>query len=255
MDKQTLRNILKEFADGKLSIEETIGIISSKGILHLGHSNLDVERKFRTGFPEVIFCENKSNHELLDIVNALIQHKHNVIMTRLKEDQVKILKNSFPDVIYYKKAKMAFIGSYPGEKIGLVSVLTGGTSDIPVAEEAAVTAELFSCNVKRFYDVGVAGIHRILEFKSEIEGSNVIVAVAGMEGALPSVVGGIFGGPIIAVPTSIGYGANFGGIAPLLSMLNSCSPGVAVVNIDNGFGAGYMASIINKRIEDARKSG
>ncbi len=252
MDKTTLKNLLLALKNGDVSIENAIDIISEQGILKLEHSNIDIERKFRTGFPEIIFCESKTVKEINDIIKSLKEKNHQIILTRLKEDQIKNILKEHPYIKIFERARIGFYGKEP-IKTGLISVISGGTSDIPVAEEAAVTAELLGCNVGRFYDVGVAGLHRILEYKEDIEKSNVIIAVAGMEGALPSVAGGIFGGPIIAVPTSVGYGTNLSGLAPLLAMLNSCSPGVAVVNIDNGFGAGFMASIINKRIEDARK--
>ena len=256
MNKSILRDILLKIKSNKMSIEEAEKLLSSNGYINMNHTKLDIERKLRTGFPEVIFCETKGQDELLDIVNHLLKENHFSMMTRLKPSQIETIKENFKDyknIKFYERARIAVIGTSL-KKRGLVSILSAGTSDMQVAEEAAITAETFGCVVKRFYDVGVAGIHRLLSYWDEIKNSNVIVAIAGMEGALPSVVAGLFGGPVIAVPTSVGYGANFSGFAPLLSMLNSCSPGVSVVNIDNGFGAGFIASSINKKIEDARRN-
>jgi len=256
MKKSVFQDILLKIKNNELEIDEALNLLSINGYIDMGHTKFDIERESRTGFPEVVFCETKGKDEFFDIVKHLIKEKHFSLLTRLKSDQFEVLKTSFKDkknINLYEKARIAVIGN-PLSKRGLVSILTGGTSDIPIAEEAAVTSETFGCNVKRYYDVGVAGIHRLFSHWEEIRKSNVIIAVAGMEGALPSVIAGLYGGPVIAVPTSIGYGANFSGIAPLLSMLNSCSPGVSVVNIDNGFGAGFIASSINKRIEDAREN-
>ena len=254
MDKDTLRDILLKFKHNEVSIDEIEKILSLNGYINMDHTKLDIERGFRTGFPEVVFCETKGQNELLEIVNHLLKENRFSMLTRLKPDQTEIIEDKFrnhENIKFYKKARIAVIGT-PIKKRGFVSILSAGTSDMEVAEEAAITAETFGCNIKRFYDVGIAGIHRLISYWEDIKKSNVIIAIAGMEGALPSVVAGLYGGPVIAVPTSIGYGANFSGIAPLLSMLNSCSPGVSVVNIDNGFGAGFIASSINKRIEDAR---
>lgn len=211
----------------------------------LGYAKIDLHREKRKGFPEVVLCEGKTKSQVLKISAKLFKINNRVLLTRVKNDLVRSLKKKFPGGKFYKEARIFYIGKMP-QRRGLISVLTGGTADIPVAEEAAVTAEIMGSEVQRIYDVGVAGIHRLLYYKKKIESSRVVVVVAGMDGVLGSVVAGLFSKPIIAVPTSIGYGLSLKGIAPLLTMLNSCAPGVAVVNIDNGFGAGYLAAEINK---------
>ncbi|KPJ74209.1 1-(5-phosphoribosyl)-5-amino-4-imidazole-carboxylate carboxylase [candidate division TA06 bacterium DG_78] len=211
----------------------------------LGFAKVDVHREKRKGFPEVIFCEGKTKKQIVDIT-ARIKHRNNkVLLTRVSTQVAKRLKKKYPQGKFYREARIFYVGPQM-KPHGLVTVLTGGTADIPVAEEAAVTAEVMGSEVQRFYDVGVAGIHRLLSFRKEIETSRVLIVVAGMDGVLASVAGGLFSKPIIAVPTSIGYGLSLKGITPLLTMLNSCAPAVAVVNIDNGFGAGYIAATINK---------
>jgi NCAIR mutase (PurE)-related protein len=211
----------------------------------LGFAKVDVHREKRKGFPEVVFCEGKTNKQIVEITAKIKQHNKRALLTRVSTQVVNILKKKYPKGTFYREARIFYVG--PKLKpYGLVTVLTGGTADIPVAEEAAVTAEVMGSKVQRFYDVGVAGIHRLLSYRKKIETSRVLIVVAGMDGVLASVAGGLFSKPIIAVPTSIGYGLSLKGITPLLTMLNSCAPGVAVVNIDNGFGAGYIAAIINK---------
>lgn len=209
----------------------------------LGFAKLDLHRE-RKGFPEVVFCEGKTAAQIRDITKTIFKSNHRVLLTRIDREQARWIKKAFPKGRLFSQARMFYLGPMPA-RTGLVSILSAGTADIPVAEEAAVTAEIMGCAVKRFFDVGVAGIHRLLALKREIDRSRVVVVVAGMDGVLASVVGGLFAKPIIAVPTSIGYGLSLKGITPLLTMLNSCAPGVAVVNIDNGFGAGYLAAVIN----------
>lgn len=257
MDRNTLRNILIDIKNNKINIDKASNLLISGGFINIDHTKLDIERSLRTGFPEVVFCESKELSELMDIVTKLLKEDHFSMLTRLNAEQFKSIEvnyKNYTNITYHRKAKIAIIGIPAMKKRGLVSILSAGTSDMPIAEEAAITAETFGCKIKKFYDVGIAGIHRLLNYWDDIKNSNVIIAIAGMEGALPSVVAGLYGGPVIAVPTSVGYGTNFSGITPLLSMLNSCSPGVSVVNIDNGFGAGFIASSINKRIEDAREN-
>jgi NCAIR mutase (PurE)-related protein len=210
----------------------------------LGFANLDLHREKRKGFPEVVFCEGKTTTQIRDITKAIFRSNQRVLLTRVGHEQARRVKKAFPKGRMFSQARMFYLGPMPA-RTGLVSVLSAGTADIPVAEEAAVTAEVMGCMVKRFFDVGVAGIHRLLVLKREIDRSRVVIVVAGMDGVLASVAGGLFAKPIIAVPTSVGYGLSLKGITPLLTMLNSCAPGVAVVNIDNGFGAGYMAAAIN----------
>jgi len=253
MIKKEIENLLDDFKNGKLSKAQVLKSIKSEGFTDLGHSRVDFDRIKRIGFPEVIFCKNKKKNEIIEIAQELYKKNGFALLTKAERNQFVELKKKMPDSVFHERAGIIIVGKGM-EKRGLVSVLSGGTSDIPVAEESSVTCEVFGCNVKRFYDVGVSGIHRLISLKGDIEKSNAIITVAGMEGALASVVGGLFGIPIIGVPTSVGYGASFKGITPLLTMLNSCAPGVSVVNIDNGFGAGYIASLINKKIEDAKKS-
>jgi len=211
----------------------------------LGYAKLDLHREKRKGFPEVVFCEGKTSRQVLGITTSIYRKSKRVLLTRVPVALGKRLKVKYRTGTYYRQARIFYVGTRP-RRTGLIAVLTGGTADIPVAEEAAVTAETMGSTVQRIFDVGVAGLHRILSFKEHIEKARVIIVVAGMDGVLASVAGGLFAKPIIAVPTSIGYGLSLKGITPLLTMLNSCAPGVAVVNIDNGFGAGYIAAMINR---------
>lgn len=211
----------------------------------LGYAKVDLHRGKRKGFPEVIFSQGKTPKQVLTIAARILKANDMVLLTRVTPKLAKAIKTKFKKGKYHKDARIYFIGKKPKQQ-GLISILTGGTADIPVAEEAALTAEVMGSKVKRIYDVGVAGLHRILSFRKEIEKARVLIVVAGMDGVLASVAGGLFSKPIIAVPTSIGYGLSLQGLTPLLTMLNSCAPGVAVVNIDNGFGAGYIAALINK---------
>jgi len=213
----------------------------------LGFAKLDTHRPLRRGFPEVVYCPGKTDAQIVKIVQRLAANSDVVIATRAPAKVYSKIRAALNGkrVSYDDTAKMIRVGSLPRKRTGLVLVVTAGTSDLPVAEEAALTAEAMGARVERLTDVGVAGVHRILEHRAKLEKARAIVVVAGMEGALPSVVSGLVDRPVIAVPTSVGYGASFDGLAALLAMLNACSPGVAVVNIDNGFGAGYMAARIN----------
>ncbi len=253
MDREEVLRLIEAFERHTLGKKELIDALLSQDFSDIGHAKVDTGRIHRLGFPEVVYCRNKLTEEIFEIAEKLFEKNGFVLLTKASEEHFNALRQRFQDAVYHERASMISIGQWM-QKRGMVAVLTGGTSDIPVAEEAAVTAELFGCRVNRIYDVGVAGLHRLFSHRMRIEGSNAIVAVAGMEGALPSVVGGLFGIPIIGVPTSVGYGAGLNGLTPLLTMLNSCAPGVSVVNIDNGFGAGYIASLINKKIEEARKN-
>lgn len=247
MDIGYVSNLLKEFKSGGLSLEDAIEKLRMLPYEDIDFAKLDHHRLLRQGFAEVVFCQGKTTEQVLAIVKRLSDYNHSILATRATEDMYTAVKTAVPDAEYHELAKLITIQrqkpSVDNERF--ILVMSAGTSDIPVAEEAAITAEMMGNKVKRVYDVGVAGIHRLLDQWEVIEQANVLVVVAGMEGALASVVGGMAAKPVIAVPTSIGYGANFGGLAALLSMLNSCAAGVAVVNIDNGFGAGRMASIIN----------
>jgi NCAIR mutase (PurE)-related protein len=210
--------------------------------------NLDAERSARTGFSEIIYCPGKSGEQLENIARALRDTKENVLFSRVTKSQYEVIASVLPDVELHEKARLAGIRRQKSPHYKGAAVVTAGSSDVPVAEEAAVTAEYMGCDVLRLYDVGVAGLHRLLAHVEELQAAKAIVAVAGMEGALPTVVGGLVSCPVIAVPTSTGYGVNLGGIAPLLTMLNSCAMGVTVVNIDNGIGAGYTAATIVRQL-------
>lgn len=222
-------------------------MVSKSGFCDLGFARVDINRKSRRGFSEVIYCPGKTPLQLKKIARALIKNKQDLLLTKLDKDNYAYLKKSFPGLKYNALAKLGYLlkAHKPAKKDAVV-VISAGTSDMPVAEEAAITLEVMGNRVIKFYDVGVAGVHRVMHHLEVIRKAKVIIVVAGMEGALASLVSGLVSSPVIAVPTSCGYGANFGGLSALLTMLNSCSPGVAVVNIDNGFGAGYFASLVNR---------
>lgn len=213
----------------------------------LGFAKLDLERIKRRGCSEAIFCECKSTEQLVEIFKKFNENQQNIIGTRASKDQYEALKSVFSSIQYNEKARVLTLVNKPIEKIGEIAICTGGTGDIPVAEEAAAVAEFYGSNVKKYYDIGIAGIHRLFDKIDDIKKANVIIAVAGMEGALGGVLAGMVDIPVIAVPTSVGYGASFNGLSALLTMLNSCAEGMTVVNIDNGFNAGYSANQINRR--------
>lgn len=215
----------------------------------LEFAKLDTSRESRTGFPEVVFCQNKKDEHLVEIYKRLYECNGEVFGTRATQEQFELIKEHLPNAQYDPVSRILRTPSPSNVRIGNVVVCTAGTADIAVAEEAAQTAEYFGCNVVRVYDVGVSGIHRLLDKKEILQNANCVIAVAGMEGALPSVIGGLVKNPVIAVPTSVGYGANFEGLSALLTMINSCANGISVVNIDNGYGAGYIATQINRLAE------
>jgi NCAIR mutase (PurE)-related protein len=239
-----LDRILADVASGRLSVEEAKQLLEPD-FEDLGFATVDVGRARRTGYPEVIFCQGKATEHIVEIARNLASHHTNILATRAGAEVFDAVKAELPDSIYYDQARIVVIRPAALPRRPGILVVSAGTSDIPIAEEAAVTAENMGNQVDRMYDVGVAGIHRLLRQTPRLRRSRVIIAVAGMEGALPSVVAGLTDKPVIAVPTSVGYGAHFHGLASLLAMLNSCSSGITVVNIDNGFGAGYAASLIN----------
>lgn len=242
-----MEKMLKDFKSGKIEIEEVLDKLKSMPFEDLGFAKIDTHRTLRKGFPEVIFAKGKTTSQILKILEVMSRHNHNILATRADKKIYDAVKKVYDNAEYNETARTIVIKKQnPEPKKGTILILTAGTSDIPVAEEAVVTAEIMGNNVEKIYDVGVAGIHRLLDSKEKIFNADVIIVVAGMEGALASIVGGLAKAPVIAVPTSIGYGASFKGIAPLLTMLNTCSPGVVTVNIDNGFGAGYFASMINR---------
>lgn len=240
------RDILEKFKKGEISLEETEQYFRRAPFDEMGYAKLDTHRKIRSGFPEVIFCSGKADEHLLPIVRRLYEENGEVFGTRATKEQYEMLREEFPQIQYDPISRIIRIEKEKKEGIGLIAVCTAGTADIPVAEEAAQTAEYFGAKVERIYDVGVAGIHRLFSRLELIQNANCVVAVAGMEGALGSVIGGLVDKPVIAVPTSVGYGASMNGISALLTMINSCANGIATVNIDNGYGAGYIATQINR---------
>ncbi len=247
MDQNRLRNLLELVASGQLAPDAALDRLRSLPFEDLGFAKIDHHRSLRKGFPETIFSAGKTPEQVVEIMGRMRDHGSNVLATRCSAEVVRAAMDAYPDATHHEAARAITIMVAPPERLaGYVAVVCAGTSDIPVAEEAVVTCESMGCVVQRIYDVGVAGIHRVLEQRPALADANALVVCAGMEGALASVVAGLVDKPVIAVPTSIGYGASFGGIAALLGMLNTCSPGVAVVNIDNGFGAGAYAAIINR---------
>ncbi len=251
MKKESLEKILNEVRDGKLAVDEALRLLKTLPYEDLGFAKIDTHRDLRRGFPEVIFCQGKTVAQIVKIIEK-ISHSDDVIMaSRANREIYEAIRQVIPGAVFFETARIVLIGckkELKTEKV--IAVISAGTSDIPVSEEAAVTAEIMGNPVERIYDIGVAGVHRVFHNQEKIFGANVLVVVAGMEGALASVIGGLVDRPVIAVPTSVGYGASFDGLAALLSMLNSCAPGVVTVNIDNGFGAGYFASLINQTGND-----
>jgi len=232
---------------GEVSVDQAAVKLEAISFTDLGFAKIDDHRALRCGFPEVVFCQGKAVDEIVAIASHIIGRGQNLLATRASEGAYTALRERCPAVEYHERARAIVHRAVDLPKpAGPVAVVSAGTSDIPVAEEARVTADLMGNRVETIYDAGVAGIHRLLRHQDTLRQASVIIVVAGMEGALASVVGGLVSKPVVAVPTSVGYGASFGGLAPLLTMLNSCAAGVAVVNIDNGFGAGYMASLINR---------
>ncbi len=238
--------MLEKVKSGEVSAEEAEQYFRREPFEELGYAKLDTHRKLRSGFPEVIFCSGKDTEHLLHIYQKLYEEEGEVFGTRATEEQFELLRKTLPELEYDPISRIMKIEKKEKDHVGRIAVCTAGTADIPVAEEAAQTAEYFGSRVERIYDVGVSGIHRLMSRLDVIQRANCVVAVAGMEGALASVMGGLVDKPVIAVPTSVGYGANFHGLSALLTMINSCANGIAVVNIDNGYGAGYIATQINR---------
>lgn len=240
-----LRAVLREVRRGALSTERAARRIAEAPIERLEFATLDHQRALRTGFPEVVFGQGKTPRQLVAIARRLFARHGLVLVTRASADGLEAIGREFPNAELHPRARCAVVRRRPARHVGRVLVLCAGTADLPVAEEAVVTARALGSRAELIADIGVAGLHRLLAHRRRLRGARVLVVVAGLEGALPSVVGGLTDRPLIAVPTSIGYGAHFGGLAPLLAMLNSCAAGVTVVNVDNGFGAGYAAHLIN----------
>lgn len=246
--EQRLTGLLEQVKDGSLSIDQALEKLRLLPYEDLGYARLDHHRALRQGFPEVVFAQGKTPDQVASIMARLSEHNDRVLATRASPEVFEVVVRQIPDAIYHAMGRLIVIDRLkdPNNLPGIV-IASAGTADMPVAEEAAITAELMGNQVVRLYDVGVAGLHRLLDKAEVLRQAHVIIVVAGMEGALASVVAGLVSIPVIAVPTSVGYGASFGGLAPLLTMLNSCAPGVAVVNIDNGYGAGHLASLINRK--------
>jgi NCAIR mutase (PurE)-related protein len=249
MDIKVLEQLLAEVQAGRLSVAAALERLRTLPFEDLGFARVDHHRQLRQGFPEVIFAAGKSLSQIRGILLSLQPQAEHVLLTRLSPDKAEALQAEFPEARYHPDSRVMTISrsDIPDRGRGLIVVLSAGTSDIPVAEEALLTARIMGHRAEALYDVGVAGLHRLLAHQDLLAQATVFIVVAGMEGALPSVVGGLVDKPVIAVPTSVGYGASFGGLAALLAMLNSCATGVAVVNIDNGFGAGYLAALINRK--------
>jgi NCAIR mutase (PurE)-related protein len=247
MTSNQIKELLNQVKAGQIEVDQALDRLKDLPFEDVGFAKIDHHRELRTGFPEVIFCAGKTIPQILQIIEMMCSNNSNVLATRANCEVFDAVSPKFPKAKYNEAARAISIIQKPVEApSSYIAVVTAGTADIPVAEEAAVTAEIFGNKVERVFDVGVAGIHRLFSRLDVIRGAKVVVAVAGMEGALASVLGGLVSVPVIAVPTSIGYGASFQGLAPLLTMLNSCAAGVTVVNIDNGFGAGYNAAMINR---------
>lgn len=243
------RTVLEQLKNGEISIDEAERYFKREPYEELGYAKLDTHREIRSGFPEVVFCGGKSDEHLQKIYQRLYEENGEVLGTRASAEQYELIKHTIPDISYDPLSHILKKEKQGKKHTGMIAVCTAGTADIPVAEEAAQTAEYFGSYAERIFDVGVSGLHRLLGNMDPLQSANCVIAVAGMEGALASVIGGLVDKPVIAVPTSVGYGANFGGLSALLTMINSCANGIAVVNIDNGYGAGYIATQINRLAE------
>lgn len=251
MDREKIKKLLEKVRTGKIGIDDALRALRSFPYEDLGDAKIDTHRDLRRGFPEVILCQGKSIDQIRRIVESLSPATKFIMATKADKAVFNTIRKIRKDAIYYETAKIVLVGKKRKKKsTKTILVVTAGTSDVPIAEEAAVTAEIMGNAVDRVYDVGVAGVHRLFDNREQLFNANVIVVVAGMEGALASIIGGLVDSPVISVPTSVGYGASFEGLAALLSMLNCCSPGSVTVNIDNGFGAGYFASLINHMGEE-----
>ncbi len=249
MDQNKLKKLLEEYKEDRVSLNAVLARLKDFPYEDLGYAKVDHHRALRKGFPEVVYCPGKTIEQIKGIYTSLSKRNENILLTRATEKIYIELKKVDENLQFCSQARIIYLNRIQRKKVGSLLIICGGTADIPVAEEAALTAEIMGANITRIYDVGVAGIHRLLHHRDKIFSANAIVAIAGMEGALPSVVAGLAACPVIAVPTSIGYGANMKGISAMLTMLNSCAPNVAVVNIDNGFGGGLMGALINKHKE------
>jgi NCAIR mutase (PurE)-related protein len=254
MDAERLRRLLTQVQEGQVGVDQALDRLRVLPYDDIGYARLDLHRPLRQGLPEVVFCQNKTAEQAAGILERLWEHHDRVLATRVTAEMAGAIRSRLPQAEYDPTSRLLTLARTqlppPDPDAPYALVVSGGTSDLPVAEEAAQTAEFMGSRIERAYDVGVAGVHRLLDERERLSGADAVISVAGMEGALTSVVGGLVACPVIGVPTSVGYGAHFDGLAPLLAMLNSCAPGVAVVNIDNGFGAGLYAHLILRRIGD-----
>lgn len=255
MNSAHLKKLLKEVQTGKFTIEEALQRLRTLPYEDIGFASIDHHRSLRQGFPEVIFCEGKTKTQITDIARKLLKKGNPLLATRVTPEIARALKRLNPKAVYHEAARLVSVSDSKRPRVGDIVIVTAGTADIPVAEEARITAEVMGSRVQSLYDVGVAGLHRLLDRQDILRTARVLIVVAGMDGVLPSVVGGLMDRPIVAVPTSQGYGASFGGLSALLTMLNSCSSGIGVVNIDNGFGGGCLAHRINLLGESPTSSG
>ena len=256
MQADCLRELLNEVRAGARTVDSAVERLRDLPFEDLGYARIDHHRALRKGFPEVVFCEGKRIDHVVEIMQKLERKHSRVLATRASRETYEAVAARIPDAEYFADARVIQLGINGSEPaVGSVLIVCAGTADVPVAEEAAVTSSAMGSHTERLYDVGIAGMHRLLAARDRLNAAQVIVVVAGMDGALPTIVGGIVGAPVIAVPTSVGYGTGLGGTAALMTMLNACAPGIAVVNIDNGFGAGYMAHLINARMTEPRPAG
>jgi NCAIR mutase (PurE)-related protein len=247
MDKSKIKKLLEEVKKGNKSIKEALTTLENLPFMDLGFAKIDSHRELRMGAPEAIYCMNKTTSQIMQIIKKM-KNNSNIIATRVPEESLRKIKDTYPDAKIYAEANLAFIGEFPKKTIGKAIIVTAGTSDIPIARESEITAKSMGIEVETVFDVGIAGIHRVLSIRNKLKEADIAIVIAGMEGALPSVIAGLVDTPIIAVPTSVGYGASFKGISPLLTMLNSCAPGICVMNIDNGYSAGFFAAAVIKKI-------
>jgi NCAIR mutase (PurE)-related protein len=249
MNEDTLRDLLSDLQEGKVSLSDALEKLKNLPFEDIGFACIDHHRGLRRGYGEVIFGEGKAPNDIVEIMKRMVEQGENILVTRISPEKAEIVQENFPKAEYHQRARIITLQLKPqrGRGRGKILVISAGTSDIPVTEEAALTARFMGNEVEIVHDIGVSGLHRLLAHQDKLMSASVIIVVAGMEGALPSVIGGLVDKPVIAVPTSVGYGASFGGLTALLGMLNSCASGVTVVNIDNGFGAGYAASLINRK--------
>lgn len=254
MDRDRLRAMLERVASGDLAVDGALDRLEAFPYEDVGFARVDHHRHLRLGAPEVIFGAGKTGDQIVTIAERMLERGSNVLVTRTDRPTYELVHLAMPDAVFHETARAITVTRSAAAREGLVAVVSAGTTDIPVAEEAAVTAESCGALVERVFDVGVAGLHRLLGERDRLARANAVVVVAGMEGALPSVVGGLVAAPVVAVPTSVGYGASFHGLAALLGMLNSCASNVTVVNIDNGFGGGFFAALVNRRVVSAEKN-